>query len=132
MISEQSNQKVLSLEGEGVRDRDRLRIPYFESVFTFPEGSPKGLKGPTLKCRLLKLLPPPKIFQVFGIALGFPLEFDGTTILLKTLHALVTGLREIKLMLSRKFLLFWLVISVLNAAMNAVGGKQIFNSLTQL
>lgn len=52
--------------------------------------------------------------------------------MLKTLHALVTGHREIKLVLTRKLPLFWLALIVLVGDNAACCGRKVINSLTQL
>lgn len=49
--------------------------------------------------------------------LGCPLELDDKTLLLKIPHTLVKGYREIKKILNRKLLPYWLAFIVLEGSM---------------
>lgn len=69
---------------------------------------------------------PASQIQTITIVLGHLLDLDVKILLLKTPHTLVTGSREIKLILTRKFLLTIFIVS--KEVMQAAGGSL----LTQL
>lgn len=62
--------------------------------------------------------------HVTAIAFCCPPELEGKILLLKTAHTLVTGFGEIKLVLIWKLCVCWLAFIVLEAAMQATGGKE--------
>lgn len=59
----------------------------------------------------------PHVIQVNATTLGYPLELDGKTLLLKIPHTLVKRYREIKRILNRKFLPYWLAFILLEGSM---------------
>lgn len=66
----------------------------------------------------------PQVIQVNATALGFPLELDGTILLLKIPHTLIKGYKEIKMIVNRKLLPCWLAFIVLEGSMQAAERKK--------
>lgn len=50
--------------------------------------------------------------QAFAITLGYPPELDGNTLLQKTTHALIPGLREDKMILIGKLSPVWYFVEI--------------------
>lgn len=69
----------------------------------------------------------------FAVALSFPIKLNAKTLLLKTQHALAKGHGEIKLVLAMKIPHSWLVLVVLEVAIEAARWKKNpIKSFTQL
>lgn len=68
--------------------------------------------------------------QIAAFALGYPLELDSETLLLKKPHTLVIEHGEIKLVLSWKLHPYWLHFVILQDAIDPATGEEKSSDLT--